>query len=466
MEVQIAVSARLVNEKGERIRRIKSNFVGKFLNTVSMKQNGKMAYTPEFVESLKDGQVFVFGSNLIGNHSGGASLVAMQRFGAVWGQAEGPQGQCYAIPVDIRGEAIENVSAYMKRHIDKFLAYAKAHPELFFLVIRVGCGNAGFDEEFVAPFFKEAMKMDNVSLPKSFVEILRNSETSQKDNSKQRVFNLIILDESGSMSAIAKQAVSGLNETFQTIRNAQKEHKEQQHFISFVTFNSSKIRTVMNRQPVDCKKEIKWTDYNPNSGTPLYTAMGESITELKEYVKNGDVVLVTIITDGMENASWKYSGSDIKRLVGDLKEKGWVFVYIGTNQDVDAVADDMGIRSRMCYDYSPEGAQAMLNLDRSSKRAFYDRLSRKGRRFLMEEEYDYFNPGKDDDDVPEKEPDITWDMEDESLTSTSGTDVQGGNKQDTDEGQQEGTTESSTVEVDEPEEPKNFWSKMKNFIMG
>ena len=68
MEVQIAVSARLVNEKGERIRRIKSNFVGKFLNTVSMKQNGKMAYTPEFVESLKDGQVFVFGSNLIGNH--------------------------------------------------------------------------------------------------------------------------------------------------------------------------------------------------------------------------------------------------------------------------------------------------------------------------------------------------------------------------------------------------------------
>ena len=66
-----------------------------------MKQNGKMAYTPEFVESLKDGQVFVFGSNLIGNHSGGASLVAMQRFGAVWGQAEGPQGQCYAIPVDI-----------------------------------------------------------------------------------------------------------------------------------------------------------------------------------------------------------------------------------------------------------------------------------------------------------------------------------------------------------------------------
>ena len=122
-----------------------------------MKQNSKLAYTPEFVESLKDGQVFVFGSNLIGYHSGGASLVAMQRFGAVWGQAEGPQGQCYAIPVDIRGEAVGNVSAYMKRHIDKFLAYAKAHPELFFVVIRVGCGNAGFDEESKKVIFCDSL---------------------------------------------------------------------------------------------------------------------------------------------------------------------------------------------------------------------------------------------------------------------------------------------------------------------
>lgn len=429
-----------------------------------MKQNGKVAYTPEFVESLKDGQVFVFGSNLIGCHSGGASLVAMQRFGAVWGQAEGPQGQCYAIPVDVRGEAIENVSAYMKRHIDKFLAYAKAHPKLSFLVIKVGCGNAGFDEELMAPFFKEAMKMDNVSLPKSFVEILRNSETRQKDNSKQRVFNLIILDESGSMSAIAKQAVSGLNETFQTIRNAQKEHKEQQHFISFVTFNSSKIRTVMNRQPVDCKKEIKWTDYNPNSGTPLYTAMGESITELKEYVKNGDVVLVTIITDGMENASWKYSGSYIKRLVGDLKEKGWVFVYIGTNQDVDAVADDMGIRSRMSYEYSDTGAECMFEIERSSKRAFFDRLSRKGRHFLMEEEYDYFNPSEDDEKKAEKEPDITWDVNDGASSQTE--DNSNDDKQEEEETDQQQEDTPSVETTEEPKEPKGFWGKVKNYIMG
>ena len=371
-----------------------------------MKHNGYVAYTPENVESLKDGQVFVFGSNLIGYHSGGASLVAMQRFGAVWGQAEGPQGNCYAIPVDIRGEAVDNVSMYMKRHIDKFLAYAKAHKDQFFVIIKVGCGNAGFDEEFMAPFFKEALKMENVSLPKSFVDILKKSKTDKKTDSIQRVFNLIILDESGSMSSIEKQAVSGLNETFQTIRNAQKEHQEQQHFISFVTFNSAKIRTVMNRQTVDSDKKLKWTDYQPDDCTPLFDAMGRSLNDLKKHVNDEDVVLVTIITDGYENASREYCGRDVKNLVAELKAKGWVFAYIGTNQDVDAVANDMGIRSRMSYEYSDTGAECMFNIEHSSKKRFFDRLHREGRQFMMEDSYDYFNPGNEDaikhDDEPGK----------------------------------------------------------------
>ena len=374
-----------------------------------MGKKSNVAFTPEFVESLEDGQVFVFGSNLIGCHSGGASLMAMQRFGAVWGQAEGPQGRCYAIPVDIRGEAVDNVSMYMKRHVDKFLEYAKKHQEQSFLVPRIGCGAAGFEEEFIAPFFKEAMEMENVSLSKSFVEILKSTHKDKKDNSTQRVFNLIILDESGSMTTIEKQAVSGLNETFQTIRNAQKDHKEQQHFISFVTFNGSRIRTVMNRLAVDCDKELKWKDYTPNDCTPLFDAMGQSINELKGYVEEEDVVLVTIITDGYENASREYSGADIKKLVANLKGKGWVFAYIGTNQDVDAVADDMGIRSRMSYDYSDLGAACMYSAERSSRKSFFNRISSEGRDFLMKEDFDYFSLDDDKKEL-ERERDNVCDM--------------------------------------------------------
>ena len=390
-----------------------------------MKQKGYVAYTPEVVESLKEGQVFVFGSNLIGYHSGGASLIAMQRFGAVWGQAEGPQGQCYAIPVDIRGEAVENVSAYMKRHIDKFLAYAKAHKDQFFIVIRVGCGNAGFDEEFMAPFFKEALKMENVSLPKSFVDILKKS----------------------------------------TIRNAQKEHKEQQHFISFVTFNSAKIKTVMNRQAVSSDKKLKWTDYNPDDCTPLFDAMGRSLNELKGHVGEEDVVLVTIITDGYENASREYSGRDIKNLVAQLKEKGWVFAYIGTNQDVDAVADDMGIRSRMHYEYSDLGASEMFRTESRSKREFFARLHREGRNFMMEDSYDYFESNNQDEEEPENEPDITWDLNENQESSDSNNEISENNLNSNDDNLQESFPTSDVV-VNEPEKPMGFWSKVKNFIMG
>ena len=423
-------------------------------------------FTPDYIDSLKPDQVFVFGSNLIGYHSGGASMMAMQRFGAVWGQAEGPQGQCYAIPVDIRGEAIDNVSIYMKRHIDRLISYAKSHKNKIFLVLKVGCGAAGFDEEFMAPFFKEVLEMDNVCLPKSFVEILQKSESAKKNttdnnnDSVQRVFNLIILDESGSMSTIAKQAVSGLNETFQTIRNAQKEHHEQQHFISFVTFNSAKIRTVFNRQAVSADKKIKWTDYKPDDCTPLFDAMGRSLNELKKHVGDDDVVLVTIITDGYENASREYSGHDIKRLVAELKGKGWIFAYIGTNQDVDAVADDMGIRSRMSYEYSDRGACDMFEAERSSKRAFFNRLSRYGRS-IVEEDLDYFSL-KDDDDEPEKEPDITWDMSDENKSSE--TVNQDENKIDPKESDQQQVTTSSDTGNDEPEKPEGFWNKMKNLL--
>ena len=138
-------------------------------------------FTPDFVVDLGQNEVFVFGSNLNGVHTGGASMMALKNFGANWGQAEGPQGQSYAIPTDIRGEAVDNVSAYLKRHIDKFIDYAKAHQGKTFLVTKVGCGNAGFDVEFMAQFFKETLEMKNVRLPREFVEIYNTSKREKTE---------------------------------------------------------------------------------------------------------------------------------------------------------------------------------------------------------------------------------------------------------------------------------------------
>ena len=97
---------------------------------------------------------------------GGAARVAMERFGAVWGVGEGLQGQSYAIPTM---EGLESTRAAVRRFID----YARNHPELTFLVTPIGCGIAGFRDKEIAPLFSEAVGLENVCLPESFLRILR-----------------------------------------------------------------------------------------------------------------------------------------------------------------------------------------------------------------------------------------------------------------------------------------------------
>lgn len=124
------------------------------------------AYTPERITSLQPGEIFVFGSNLQGMHAGGAARMAYEKFGAVWGQGVGLQGQSYAIPTMQGG--VETIRPY----VDEFIAFAKAHRALTFLVTPIGCGIAGFKVEDIAPLFKEAISVDNIVLPKSFEEVI------------------------------------------------------------------------------------------------------------------------------------------------------------------------------------------------------------------------------------------------------------------------------------------------------
>ncbi len=123
--------------------------------------------TPDYITSLGPNEVFVFGSNIRGQHMGGAARVAFDKFGAVWGQGVGLQGQSYAIPT------MEGGVDYVAGYVDEFVLFAKAHPELFFWVTRIGCGIAGFRDEEIAPLFEAASDLDNVALPESFRAILQ-----------------------------------------------------------------------------------------------------------------------------------------------------------------------------------------------------------------------------------------------------------------------------------------------------
>ena len=124
----------------------------------------KTQFTPDFITELKDNEIFVFGSNLEGMHGGGAARLAYDKFGAIWGQGVGLQGQSYGIPTMHGG--VEDIKPY----VDEFIEFAKSHPELTFLVTKIGCGIAGFRDEEIAPLFKECIEIDNVILPRTFVQ--------------------------------------------------------------------------------------------------------------------------------------------------------------------------------------------------------------------------------------------------------------------------------------------------------
>ncbi len=211
----------------------------------------------------------------------------------------------------------------------------------------------------------------------------RFSDKYPREAGETRIYNLIILDESGSMTTIREQALSGANEALQSIREAQQENPDDHQMISFVTFDSGagrpSVRTVIDAERIESVKDLAPDQYQPYGRTPLYDAMGVSITALKELVKEGDHVLVTVITDGFENSSLIYSAEMIKELVESLTSQGWVFTYIGANQDSGSTAGGLGIRSTMDFQASALGSAMMWDKMRSGNREYYKKVRREKR---------------------------------------------------------------------------------------
>lgn len=192
-----------------------------------------------------------------------------------------------------------------------------------------------------------------------------------------KVYNLIILDESGSMDSIKKTTISGFNELVQTIKGIEKKFPEQQHFISFITFNGLGIKTHLDKQAVSTLKMIDGKSYQPDSMTPLYDAIGLSVLKLRVDVagQENTNVLVTILTDGMENASKEFSGQQVKTIIEEQKARGWTFTYIGANHDVEKVAANLSITNTMQFEANDEDVNRMFAKE-SESRIFYSQKIR------------------------------------------------------------------------------------------
>ena len=205
-----------------------------------------------------------------------------------------------------------------------------------------------------------------------------------KDVNATDIYNLILLDASSSMWTIRDQALRGINETIQTIRNANDKKSMARHYVTLVAFSYSgarnPVRTIIDCVPAEKVRELARRDYTPDGDTPLFDAMGISINALRAKIGKNTKVLVTIITDGQENSSCKYSGDEIKALVDELSENGWTFTYIGANQDSIMFASTIGIKSAMDFKADAESSEAMFRKMNSYRMEYYHNVNDEGYR--------------------------------------------------------------------------------------
>jgi len=188
---------------------------------------------------------------------------------------------------------------------------------------------------------------------------------------KQKVFNLIIVDESGSMGVIQKQAFSGMTETLQTVRLMQQQYPEKEQRVSLVTFDSEHTKWHYDNTPASQTKDLAWTDYQPCGCTPLYDAMGMAMSKVNAQADKGDSVLVTVITDGEENASREWTLKMVRQFIEKQKEQGWTVALIGTdNLDVESMAHSMAIDDHLKFAEDAEGTSAMFACERKSRMRF------------------------------------------------------------------------------------------------
>ena len=197
------------------------------------------------------------------------------------------------------------------------------------------------------------------------------SNMKTTENKEKKVYNLIIVDESGSMSIIRNEALAGLNETIETCQKMQEMHPEMEQRITLISFDSGHFKVHCDNEPAMKARKLTVEDYRPNAATPLYDAIGKGIAKLNAQTEAGENVLVTIITDGEENCSQEYNLKMVKTLIEKQKAQGWTFTLIGTdNLDVEGMAGSLSIDNHLEFAEDAESTKAMFAKERKARARF------------------------------------------------------------------------------------------------
>lgn len=223
-------------------------------------------------------------------------------------------------------------------------------------------------------FFKK--KVSSVNMKEEGEKDVTSQQQENEAATTSALYNLIILDESGSMSGVTKQTISGCNETLNGIRALAKDNSKQKQYVSVFCFDTSNSRYLFENKPIEDVKDLTSKDYSPNACTPLYDAIGYTVNRLKSIATSTDsIAKVTIITDGYENASKQWSHASIVTLIESLKNKGWLFTFIGANIDVEKTSRSLGIDSYMEFKQTDAGMKEMFDCERRSQMAYAKKMA-------------------------------------------------------------------------------------------
>ena len=204
---------------------------------------------------------------------------------------------------------------------------------------------------------------------------------------KTQVYNLVILDKSGSMESIRTEAINGYNETLGSIKATQLKFLEtQEHFVSLAAFCDCGIDMIYDMTPIKDADKLTKEKYDPCCCTPLFDAIGKTVKTLKKKIADVEdaAVLVTIITDGYENSSKEWDAKGVSKLIEECKEEGWMFSFIGAGEDVVKVATTISITNTMVWENTSEGTKKMFDIENDAREVYCSCLEEPSYRLTKE----------------------------------------------------------------------------------
>lgn len=203
------------------------------------------------------------------------------------------------------------------------------------------------------------------------------AQTTDENVDVVKIYNIVILDRSASMYPLRGAAVQGYNGILEVVRNAQEQNAlVQQNYITLSFFNDS-VTNVFDCDTVQSIPDLLLDDYRPQGNTALWDAIGVSLDSLKiklDSLENATAV-VTIISDGLENASKHYSIYAVADRIDALKGQGVMFVFMGTNQDVAQTAASLHIDNYRVFEYTAEGMKEAWQSGINASADYYERMS-------------------------------------------------------------------------------------------